>query len=232
VSSRDTRRGMSLIEVLVAVTILAMIGTLVATGFSQTARNKTRIEEEADRYHVVRLAMERIQREISMAYVSIHQNPNSLLQVMRTTFVGTDRASFDRIDFTSFSHQRLYRDAHESDQNELSYFVTSHPDDSRIRVLARREQNRLDDQPERGGRVEILVEDVREFQLEYLDPETVEWTSTWNATESGTQPNRLPAQVKITLTVPDPHDPDEDATFMTRAWVPITWALNHAAYNP
>ena len=33
------------------------------------------------------------------------------------------------VDFTSFSHRRLFRDAHESDQNEISYFLASDPRD-------------------------------------------------------------------------------------------------------
>jgi general secretion pathway protein J len=167
-----------------------------------------------------------------MAYTSAQLNPNTALQVMNTAFIGTDRGSGDRIDFTSFSHHRLYRDAHESDQNELSYFVTRHPDDSSINVLARREQSRVDDDPRRGGRVQILVEDVKGFELEYYDPLSDEWQDTWDTTQPAMQPNRLPMQVKITLTIPDIRYPSRERAFGTRASLPITWALNHSIYNP
>jgi general secretion pathway protein J len=100
-------------------------------------------------------------------------------------------------------------------------------------VLARREQNRIDENPQRGGHIEVLARDVRELDFEFLDPQTMEWVSEWNAApDSGAQANRLPMQVKIAVTVADPHDPDEDQTFVVRTWVPITWALNHATYNP
>jgi len=223
---------MTLIEVMVAVAILAMIMTMVYGAFSQTARNKRAVEDEADRYHVVRIAVERMRRELSMAFVSAQLNPNPNLQVVQTAFVATDRSGGDRIDFTSFSHRRLYRDAHESDQNELSYFVTSHPEDPGVDVLARREQNRIDDDPRSGGRVQIMVEDVRDFQLEFLDPQTLEWQTTWDTTQAAMQPNRLPAQVKILLTIPDYRDPQEERVFGTRASLPIRWGLNHAIYNP
>jgi general secretion pathway protein J len=231
---RGTRRlaGMTLIEAMVAIAILAIVMTLVWGGFSQTARNKAHVEDEADRYHIVRLALERMVRELSMAYVSAQLNPNQSLQVMNTAFVGVDRSGGDRIDFTSFSHHRLYRDAHESDQNELSYFVTRHPDDPGIKVLARREQRRIDDDPRRGGRIQILVEDIEDFQLEYYDPLSNEWQTTWDTTQGAAQPNRLPTQVKIALTIPDIRNPQRERVFGTRATVPITWALNHAIYNP
>lgn len=232
-ASSGTESGITLIEAMVAIAILAIVATLVWGGFSQTAKNKQRVESQLDRYHVVQAAMSRMVRELSMAYVSAQMNPNEALRTMRTAFIGSDKGHGDRIDFTSFSHQRLRRNAHESDQHEVSYFVASHPDDSSIDVLARRHQKRVDDEPQEGGHVQIMVEDVKEFDLSYLDPMTGEWTDTWDTTQAAMQPNRLPSQVKILLTVPDPMDPeDEERTFGTRATLPLRWALNHAIYNP
>jgi len=229
---RAARAGFTLVEALVAITILSLVTALVWTGFSQTSRNKSRVERQVDRYHVIQLTLERMARELSMAYVSAQVNPTPSLQTVRTAFVGSDRPNRDRIDFTSFSHRRLYRDAHESDQNELSYFVTDHPDDRSRRVLARREQNRIDDEPREGGTVQIMVDDIESFELEYLDPVSGEWLQSWDTTQPTLQPNRLPAQVKILLEVADPLDPRETTTFGTRVSIPLTWALNHATYNP
>jgi general secretion pathway protein J len=229
---KRTLLGLTLVEAMVAVAIFGIVTTLVYGGFVQTMRNKQRIEEQADRSHVIRVAMERMVRELSMAYVSVHVNPNPQLQAMLTAFHGYRYGRGSRIDFTSFSHRRLYRDAHESDQNELSYFLAEHPDDPRRRVLARREQRRIDDQPDRGGQVTILVEDVRDFQLEYLDGLTLEWVDEWDASPTGSQPNRLPIQVRIRLSVPGIIHRSRVETYVTRAVLPITWALNHAVYNP
>ena len=229
---RRRREGMTLIEIMLAIAILTMISAMVWSAFVQSSRNKDIIEDEADRYHVVRITLERMSRELSMAFVSVHINRSPSLQKMKTAFIGHDEGGGDRLDFTSFSHQRLYRDAHESDQNELSYFVTRHPDEPGVQVLARREQNRIDEYPERGGRVQILVEDVRDFQLDYLDPQSNEWLASWDSTQAAQQPNRLPSQVRIRLTVADPSDPDQETTFATRASLPLVWGLNHASYNP
>jgi len=226
--------GITLVEAMISIAILAIVSTMIWQAFSQTSRNKQVVEREIDRYHVIRMGLERMAREISMAYVSVHVNDSPGLLTVRSAFVGTDRSNGDRLDFTSFSHQRLYRDAHESDQNELSYFVTRDPDPERSgqRVLARREQNRVDDDPQQGGRVQILIDDIENFQLEYYDVQIGEWQSHWDTTQVTAEANRLPYQVKIILTVPDTRNRNREVTFATRTTVPITWALNHAAYNP
>ena len=161
-----------------------------------------------------------------------HQNVKSPdTQSATPTTPGRGRAH--RLDFTSFSPRRLYRDAHESDQNELSYFVLDHPtpEDPDQRVLVRREQNRVDDDPQTGGTLQILVEDVVDFEVEYLDHVSGEWVDAWDTREVTHQPNRLPAQVKLMLTVYDARARNHQRTSATRAQPMITWALNHAVYR-
>ena len=205
---------------------------MIYGGFSQTALNKARIEEDVDHSRVVHMALQRMTRELTMAFVSTHVNPSLDLRVQNTAFIGKDSGREDRIDFTSFSHRRLYRDAPESDQNEISYFVTEHPDDPDVTVLARREQNRIDEDPRRGGKSQILVENVEEFNIEYFDPLLSEWIETWDTVNTLAQPNRLPSQVRITLSVQDPRRRRATQTFGTRVVLPINYALNHANYNP
>ncbi len=225
------RAGMTLIEIMVAVTIFASMGALIYGGFAQTARAKKLLEGQLDRYHAISTAIERMNRELVSAYVSVHVNPNQSLRSMRTAFIGRDSGFGDRLDFNSLSHVRMYRDAKESDQNELSYFLTDAPKgDSKL--LARRMQPRPDDEPGKGGRVEILLEDVLELEFEYLDPVSKEWVRTWDSTSAAAQMNRLPLQVKIMITVPAIMKGKKTEVFGTRVSLPITYALNHAAYQP
>jgi general secretion pathway protein J len=220
---------MTLIEVMVALTMFAGIGAMIYGGFAQTSRAKRVLNAQLDRYHELRMGLERMVRELSMAYVSTHYNPLTSLRSMRTTFIGKDSGFGDRIDFTSVSHTRVYRDAKESDQNEISYFVTDDPKEDK-KVLARRVQTRPDDKPEEGGRVEILISDVLDFEVEYLDQATWEWVQSWDAVQGSGQTNRLPAQVKIRVTVPSINGKKGREVFGTRAILPMTWAFNHANY--
>ncbi len=225
------QRGITLIEVLVSMAIIGMVASLMYTGFTQTARNKKRVEETIDRSHEIRSGLERMARELSMAYISAQLNSNEALQVMKTAFIVKTAGGGSRVDFTSFSHQRLYRDAHESDQNELSYFLADHPDDPERTVLARRSENRIDDDPQTGGTVQILIDDVTEFELSMLDPQSGEWTELWDSTQGAMQLNRLPSQVRIHVAIPDPRGYGKDRVYGTRAWLPLTYALNHAIYR-
>jgi len=226
------KQGFTLLEIILAIAILSLVGTMIYGGFSQTALNKARVEEDVDRSRIVNMTLERMVRELSMAFVSTHVNPSLDLRVMQTAFVGKDNGKDDRIDFTSFSHRRLYRNAHESDQNEISYFVTEDPDEPGVSVLARREQNRIDSDPRRGGKSQILIEGVEEFNLEYFDPLLSDWVQTWNTQDILAQPNRLPTQVRIRLAVKDPRHRGATEVFGTRVSIPLTYALNHANYNP
>lgn len=229
--ARARSRGLTLIEVLVAITIFAIVSVVVFGGFNQTMINKRIVEEDADRMHVIRVALERMVNELSMAYVSMHVNIDPALQTMNTCFIGGRANRGHRIDFTSFSHRRLYRDAHESDQNELSYFVTEDPETRGELVLARRQQNRIDEDPQEGGTVQILVRRVVAFDAEYLDPVSGEWVDSWDTRELTKQPNRLPLQVKLALTVKDDDAPRGERTYVTRAQPMINWAVNHAVYQ-
>jgi general secretion pathway protein J len=227
--SSRSRQGMTLIEVSVAMAMFAVVGVLIYGGFAQTSHAKDVLNRQLDRYHELRVGLERMVRELSMAYVSANGNAQSL-RAARTTFVGKEIGFGSRIDFTSMSHMRMYRDAKESDQNELSYFLADDPSGDG-KVLARREQARIDAEPEEGGRVEILISDVLEFELEYLDPATWEWLRSWDAVSGVGQTNRLPAQIRIKLTVPRIDGKKGREVFGTRVTLPMIWALNHAAYN-
>jgi general secretion pathway protein J len=231
-SRRSNRqRGVTLIEMMVAMAILAIVATLMYTGFTQTSRNKKRIEAELDRAHEVRMGVERMARELSMAFVSAQANPDLSLQVVTTAFIAKESGGGSTIDFTSFSHKRLYRDAHESDQNELGYFMADDPEDSSIKVLARREQNKIDDDPEEGGRTQIMIRDITGFELAFLEPLTGEWLSTWDTTQAAMQLNRLPTQVRIKVTIPGANGRGDDLVFTTRTELMMPYALNHAVYR-
>lgn len=224
-------RAFTLIEVMVAMAIISIVSTLIYTAFSQTAQNKRRIESELDRNHEIRMGIERMARELSMAFVSTHFNPAAAAPVVKTAFVGKDSGKGSRVDFTSFSHQRLYRDAHESDQNEISYYLDDDRKGSGHSMLVRREQRRIDDDPQQGGQAQILIENVSRFELTYLEPLTFQWLTTWDTTQAAMQPNRLPQQVRIKISVPNLRGKGPEQNFGTRVWIPLQYALNHANYR-
>jgi len=200
---RRFQRGLTLLEILVAIAILAMVSVLIYGAFDGMVRGKKGVGKVNQRYREGRLAIRRLAREIPSAFLSAHQPLNQSLIVRETLFVGENSTPADRLDFTSFSHRRFLRDTHESDQNELSFFGSRDPNASGKTDLARREQNYIDLEADRGGTVQVLAENIDLFDLEYLDPMTGLWQEQWDSTSTTGQLGRLPLQVKITLVLRD-----------------------------
>ncbi len=198
---RSNRRGLTLIEVLVAVGILSMIATLVYGAFDGMARSQTGLEKNSERFHQGRSALNRMARELESAFLSFHKPLlDQRLQTSQTAFVGTDSGKQDRLDFTSFSHRRLGFGAHESDQNELSYFLSPDPDTKDL-DLARRESSYIDMDPKKGGTVQVIAYGAESLDFQYLDPVIGEWVDSWDSTQPTGQLDRMPLQVRIELTV-------------------------------
>ncbi len=193
------QRGITLIEILVSIGILALIATLTFGAFDGMTKSRTGIARMDERYHQGRQAIARMSREIQAAFLSLHTPQQATLSVRTTAFIGTDSGSADRLDFTSFSHRRLLRNVHESDQNELSYFLGRDPDHQDKMDLLHREQREIDLDPQHGGVVNVLAEDVLSLDFQYLDPLTATWGDAWDSTQAAGQFNRLPMQVRIRM---------------------------------
>lgn len=197
-----TIRGVTLLEVLVSLSILAVISTLIYGAFDGMSRTQKGLGQMNERYHQGRSALSRFSREIQSAFLSTHHpfgaNLNPGLMTRQTIFIGSNSRPADRIDFTSFSHRRLKSDAHESDQNELSYFDSRDAEKDKL-DLVRREDKTIDLEPDKGGVVNVVAENIESFELEYFDPITKEWTETWDSTQPAGQLERLPLYVKAVL---------------------------------
>lgn len=225
--ARRGRSGFTLLEIMVAMSVLAMVSVLIYGAFDGLAKGKKALGSVNDRYHQGRAAMERIVRELSSAFLSLHQ-PLTVQQIRRKTiFKSTNNSPADRLDFTSFSHRRLVRDSHESDQNEISYFGSPDPKSPTRIDLARREDAIIDIEPERGGEVNVLVEDIDLFDLKFLDPTSSQWLDTWDTTQMTGQPNRLPLEVKIKLVLRGVDG--RPIQFTTKTRQPMLAPLNFAA---
>jgi len=198
--ARIGQRGLTLLEVLVSIGIIAILGTLIYGAFDGMRRSRESITRSGDRYHEGRSALTRMTRELESAFVSLNRPLDARLLTRQTLFVGVTRSPVDRVDFTSFSHLRTTRDAHESDQNELSYFGSDDPNSKAV-DLARRESWNVDEDARRGGVVQVLAHDVDALNLAYLDGLTNEWVEEWDTTQAAGQTDRLPAQVRIILSL-------------------------------
>ena len=183
--------------------ILAVVTTLVWGSFNDTFYTKTTVEANSARYHAVRLALERMAREISMAFLS--QNEDTSQQERRTFFVGKRQNDIDELRFSMMGHQRRYADANEADTSQVLYFGKRDRWNSRINNLMRRETRRLANlRPmDAPGESDLLCDDIIRLQLDYWDAREKQWRDDWSTLSADGQPDRLPAKVKITLVIRD-----------------------------
>jgi general secretion pathway protein J len=215
-----TRRdhGFSLVEVLVALAITAVVGALVVGTFRSVDRASETVRDQGDRYSASRVALTRLARELSMAYVSDHFD-RAQYRERPTLFVGRE----DTLLFTTLAHERLWLDARESDQAVVEYTLDDDPANRDRQALFRREKVRIDSEPDRGGRTDLVADHVTAIRFRYWDPQRKEWLREWS-TRSTDRLNELPARVRIELETDLGGGRTEK--FVTEARIAITRPLN------
>ena len=222
---RSTQRGMTLLELLVSLAILAMMSLLIYGAFDSMTRGIKGEEVRSERGREGRDGLLRISRELTSAFLSMH-NPTAIALITRqTAFIGQHSSPFDRVDFAAFAHRRIVKNSRESDQCEVGYSVVADPDVSDKMDLIRREQIPIDQDPKRGGVVNVLVENIELFSLKYLDAATGIWSDTWDTTLVNAQYNRLPLEIKIAITLKG-RPGLESTTFTTKIMMPMLTPLS------
>jgi general secretion pathway protein J len=219
---RRMLRGFTLMEVMVAVAITALIGTIVSMAFQTGFAAKELVEGEAERYRMVRIALNRMAREVGSAFVSDRYDPKRYRDAndRPTNFVGEQ----DRLLFTTFAHQRLYTDTKETDQAVVEYFVENSTEkEARGRQdLKRRVNPNLGERMDRGGTTDVLFEGVKKVEFAYWDSERKEWEDEWD-TRRNEKKALLPTRVRITVTALDENG--KEARYTTQARIMLNTEL-------
>jgi general secretion pathway protein J len=207
---RRTRRslGLTLIEVMISMAVMSMIVMSVWSSFRGTLDGMKLTEDVQLRYSIVRNGLVRMQSELEMSYLSFNRPLDDIRHY--TLFDVADSGKRDDLTFSSFAHLRVRKDANESDQTVLQYFVEKDPEDSTRTHLYRRETRRLTgdraDQFDEYFPAYVLIEDVEEFNVESWDERQREWLDEWRTTKNDMQPDRLPTRVRVTIVVRDGED--------------------------
>ena len=209
--------GFTLIEIMLAMAILAFITTIMWGSFSQTATNKRALEAAQERVHTARVALMRISRELEMSYLAAETNASAYT---RTFLTASSQAQVDELSFSTFAHQRLRGGLSEGDTSIITYYGERDPDDPRVTNLMRRETRRLqaDDPKSLLGEAYVLCPDVARVKFSFYDFKKKEWEREWNTHTVGAE--YLPSHVRITLVVIDEHG--EEVTYSTDARIRVT----------
>ncbi len=211
-------RGFTLLELLVAIAITAALAAMTAGAFARVDRVGAEARERGERYGVARVALTRMARELREAFVS-DQYDQARYRERPTLFRGRD----DQLLFTTMAHERLWRDAKESDQALVEYALDRDPAHDGAEALFRREKVHIDDDPERGGAREPVLDRVRRISFQYWNRQRQEWVREWS-TRSTDHANDLPERVRIEVELAMPGGKTEKLS--TEARIAITRPLD------
>jgi general secretion pathway protein J len=204
--------GFTLIEVLVAVSIMASLTAVMWISVSSMFQTRDVVTARFERYQIMRVSMDRISRELSSAYLAgpehggeeipgEEEDPGAAAQgnqdddavggpnqrdqdeIIQYGMIGRD----DEISFTAFAHVRTVEGEMASQHAEIGYFLERRRSDEGelVNSLMRREDVTPDDDLEDGGEVYTMIPDVEEIEFEYWDPGPVRVGTKEEVAEEG-----------------------------------------------
>lgn len=212
--------GFTLLEVMIAMAILAAMALAMFVATNQVLNSKSDTEGRDDANHAVIQAMNRIAGDLEMAVMIKSKDLLGATYDGEYAFEGQEQ----RLDFVTMSHARFLAEAKESEVAEVSYYLVPMPDDANLRVLMRRESTAVDKNLQQGGIAYPILENVESIHFEFLDNKSDDYKKVWDS-KSMDSNNRLPEAVKITVETLLPDD-EVKSTFTTLAPIQMKEPLN------
>jgi type II secretion system protein J len=188
-SKKNGFRGFSLVEVLLAMAILALVLSMVYTILVSTlnAYDWVRAATEVDRMGN-RIAF-LLARDIQAAYT---------YQIDGAALIGEKSQRSWNLHLVSNTDSLSSSREFHSDICEVGYSLESNPDEPGTHYLVRREDFFLDDHLDKGGTSIRLYDRVLSFELKFYDDKGVS-KSSWNSKEQ----KALPASVEVAFEIPE-----------------------------
>ena len=189
--------GFTLLEVMLAMGILAVITTVIYASFSTAGRNVEQAETSRDRTDLARTLVAKMSDDIANAYYNPAMKETIFYGKKSTTTENEPR--FDGVALTTLTNWRK-PDSRETDLWEVGYRFETGPEGDG-QVLVRREKRDLDKErtPLEGGTDMIITDRIKELRLRYYDGTTSAWKEEWDSRTTG----RLPKAVEIRLVLED-----------------------------
>jgi len=194
-------RGFTLIEVLVAMTLIAFMSFVLYSTIRSTRAAQSLSEDRAVQTQTTAAALDLFVQDMNMAYLSLGED--TTVEFRRTQFRASASGGGAELVFSTMSHQPTRRNAHESDSCLVTYRLERDPDRPGLMALVRKETRRLEavDPELMPAETRRLVGGVEIFNLWFFDATRDEWVDSWDTTSIDGQSARLPQLVRVHLAV-------------------------------
>ena len=195
-------KGFTLLEVLIAVTIMTLVVTVVYASFETAGRNVAQADAVRSSLDLGRTLLAKIATDVSNAYFSSAMNAKTTTTVFSgkkgEAVSGNTTLRTDSLSLTTLTNWRQPNTA-ETDLWEVDYFFKQKPDGTG-QVFYRRE-NRLpggaDSPALEGGTAYEITDRVAGLQFRYNTGS--QWVDEWDAS----QMRAVPKEVEITIVLND-----------------------------
>lgn len=201
-------RGFTLLEVLVALAIFAMILAILFGTYAASVERAERTRERAQVYHEARVLLELMANDLRATYISepVEQAQQSMQQpkTRNYTFIGEDfeedRLPSDKLTLYAFLPS-IRPDTPEAEVCRIAYSLEPKAPPAQGKLLFRRVNCSLDPEATEEEHVFALTDLARGLGFTYYDEQGHE-RSAWDSRD-GQAGKRLPARIKIMLILVD-----------------------------
>lgn len=203
--SRQSPKGFTLLELLIALGIMALVLAILYKTFSSTTDVISHIEDETQIYRMAHLGLSIMGEELRSTFWSQDR--------LLTGFVG----SSDSLEFTALSRHRYGEGVQGPELARINYYLQLLPVDPGEKpntVLVHDEETNVLSVSSKSRQITELSENVGSLTFRYLGKE--DWESDWDTEED----HDVPRAVEIQLILLD--DRDREYVFYTRIDIPIS----------
>jgi prepilin-type N-terminal cleavage/methylation domain-containing protein len=212
----QTSGGFTLLEVMIAIGIMATILVILFGTYSAAVERAARTRELSQMHHEARVLLQLMANDLRSAYVKeaveqaqqaqqAQQAPQRV-KPRPTVFIGEDRTESnqpaDKLAFsTVLPTQRP--DVPDTEMCQVTYSIEPVTEPPQSRALFRRVNCSLDPEATDQDHVFLLTELAHGLDFKYYDEQGTEYRD-WNSREPRGG-KRIPARMKITLLLADQH---------------------------
>jgi general secretion pathway protein J len=222
-TSPISRKGFTLLEILIAMFIFGVVLTTIFTSYTGTFRIIDETESQADIYAMARTVLIRMQEDLE----SIHFKETGASKPEGSspefaTFLGENKEikgrDADTLRFLSRAHLVFDEEDENPGVAEISYYLTENEVEDSL-ALYRSDRPELEEPQEEGTGGLILCDGLFSVDITYHDADG-EMHETWDSSEDESK-HKLPVMVSIFLEFVNIRNAEKPYKFMTRVALPM-----------
>jgi general secretion pathway protein J len=213
-SLSGNRKGFTLLEILIAVFILAVVISTVYAAYSGTFRIIKESEGDAEAYGMARNAMHRMLKDLN----SVSAVGGNFTFVSRTS--GVAEAGFTDLTFISNSHLAFSENESSAGLAKITYYVEEDASGEGYRLMRRDIPYTGADNEESSHAGFILCEKLKSLRYTFIDVNGKEHDSWDSLNGAAGEKNRAPAIAAIELKLAKGED--RSYTFETKVFLPLS----------